>query len=44
MIDIDEMIKTFSQAGYLVERVFQEGCGQSSHPVFLMFFYLKGED
>ena len=27
MMDIDEMIKTISQAGYLVKKGFQEGCG-----------------
>ena len=27
MMDIEEMIKTISQAGYLVKKGFQEGCG-----------------
>jgi len=38
MMDIGEMIKTISQAGYLVKKGLKEGCGQSSHPVFLMSF------
>jgi hypothetical protein len=27
MMDIEDMIKTISQAGYLVKKEFQEGCG-----------------
>jgi hypothetical protein len=27
MMDIDEMIKIISQAGYLVEKDLKEGCG-----------------
>jgi len=27
MMDIDEMIKVISQAGYLVEKDLKEGCG-----------------
>jgi transposase len=27
MMDIDEMIKTISQAGYLVKKGLKEGCG-----------------
>jgi transposase len=27
MMDIDEMIKTISQAGYLVKKELKEGCG-----------------
>jgi len=35
MMDIDEMIKTISRAGYFVEKDLKGGCGLPLHPVLL---------
>jgi len=43
-MDIDEMIRIICQAGYLVEKDLEEGCGWTDASRFINFFMWRHKD